>query len=271
LPPPGYLGLAGLGALAWLVVVSLRRLVDRAGLPLEAWLILWILLYADVGGINGIIGTLGFELFRTATRYSIFILCLSLMFAVRRLSLLKCRNEFLTYVAAILCTGIALWDQTPPLVSAQDLEETARAVASDRDFTQKMEQRLPSGAMVFQLPIMDFPESPSPTVGPYDHFRPYLYSNHLRFSFGSDKGRPREEWQHDLAELSAGDAVRRIESYGFSALYVNRNGFSDKGEALIQALKDMGRVDMIESAQGDLIGVFLKPSGQPTLPSGANP
>lgn len=266
LPPTAYLGLAGLGAMAWLVAVSWRRAVEQGKLPLEAWMILWIIIYAEVGGINGILGTLGFQLFRTTTRYSIFILCIALMFAVRQLSLLKYRNKFLAYGAALLGVGIALWDQTPPLVSAADLEETAREVASDRAFTEKMEERLPAQAMVFQIPVMDFPESPALGVGSYDHFRPYLYSHQLRFSFGSDKGRPQEQWQRNLAQLPLGVVINQLESYGFSALYVNLNFFTDKGAALIKSLKDMSRGDMFQSDRGDLLCVFLKPSAQPVRP-----
>jgi len=266
MPLSGYLGLVGLAAMAWLVAVSLRRLADRAVLPLEAWLILWILLYAQVGGINGVFGTLGFQMFRTTTRYSIFILCLALMFAVRRLSLIEHRNKFLVYAAALLCVGIALWDQTPPMVSDRDLADTAGVVASDRKFTEEMEERLPPRAMVFQIPIMEFPESPVAGVGSYDHFRPYLYSHQLRFSFGSDKGRPREQWQQNLAQMPFNAAVGMLESYGFAAIYLNRNGFADKGEALIKTLNKMGRGEIIESDRGDLVCVLLKPSPQPVLP-----
>jgi phosphoglycerol transferase len=265
-PPAGYLGLLGLGAMAWLVIVSLRRAVDREKLPFETYLILWILIYASVGGINGIMGSLGFQFFRATTRYTIFILCIVLMYAVRRLSLVKARNTFLVYGAAVLGLAIAWWDQTPPMVTSAQLDETAQAVASDRGFVEKMEERLPPNAMVFQIPIMEFPESPAPGIGSYDHLRPYLYSHQLRFSFGSDKGRPREEWQKALGQLQLSAAVGKLESYGFSAIYVNRNGFADKGASLIKAFQDMGRGEMIESDRGDIFCVVLKPSPQPVLP-----
>ena len=112
--------------------------------------------------------------------------------------------------------------------------------------------------MIFQLPIMDFPESPAPGVGSYDHLRPYLYSHDLRFSFGTDKGRPDGEWQHQLAQLPFADVIAQLESTGFAAVYVNRNGFPDKGAALIKAFQGIGLGDMIESERGDLLCIFLK-------------
>ena len=52
----------------------------------------------------------------------------------------------------------------------------------------------------------------------------------------------------------------------FSAMYVNRNAFADKGEGLLKAFKQIGIEDKIESDRGDLFCVFLKPSSQPIMP-----
>jgi len=266
LPPSAYLGLVGLGAMAWLVAVSLRRAVEGKRLPLETYLILWILVFASVGGINGIIGTLGFQLFRATTRYSIFILCIVLMFAIRRLSEWRVQYKVVVYGAAVLVMIVAWWDQTPAPVTAAELDETAKVVASDRGFVEKMEQRLPANAMVFQMPVVEFPESLDRRIGPYDHLRPYLYSHQLRFAFGSDKGRPQADWQRAVGELPLNEAATKLESYGFSACYVNGSAFSDGGASVIKALKDMGREEIIESDRGDLFCVMLKPAPKPILP-----
>jgi hypothetical protein len=258
MPPTAYLGLLGLGALAWLLVVSSRRALARTLLPLEAFVILWIILYGSVGGINSLLGTLGFQMFRSTTRYSIFILCLVLMYAVRRLSLIEFRKAWWAYGLAALAVLLAWWDQTPPRVTDQDLADIDGQVASDRHFTEGMEQQLPAGAMVFQIPIMDFPESPAPGVGSYDNLRPYLYSRDLRFSFGSDKGRPVGDWQHRFAGLPLAEVVSQLEDAGFAAIYVNRNAFTDKGVDLMKAFKAMGLTGVIESDRGDLFCVFLK-------------
>jgi len=267
MPPTAYMGIVGLAALTWLVIVSLRGAIIHARLPLEALLILWIFLYANVGGINGIVGTVGIQLFRATTRYSIFVLCIVLMYAANRLSTVKFKDKMLVYGAAILVVLIALWDQLPPQVSQTDLDTTAKTMASDRSFTEAIEKRLPPQAMIFQIPIMEFPESPGPGVGSYDHFRPYLYSHSLRFSFGSDKGRPLQAWQQQLGQAPFNDIVSRLESYGFAAMYVNRNAFGDKGDGLIKACQASGHNEIIESDQGDLFCVLLKPSPQPVLPN----
>ena len=275
MPPSGYLGIISLASLAWLVAVSLRRGVQGEKLPVEAWLVLWIYLYSGVGSINGVIGTLGFQLFRATTRYSIWILCIVLMYAIRRFSGIDFKSLFtrkfgatpwadwFPYGIAFAAVVIALWDQTPPITTQSEMQNIAAAQASDRNFTREMELNLPPNAMVFQLPIMQFPESPT-TIGSYDNLRPYLYSRLLRYSFGTDKGRGTESWQFQIARSQ--QFISKLEQYGFAGLYVNRDAFPDRGEGLLQSLKSIGYDKVIDSAKKDLFCVLLKPSPHPILP-----
>lgn len=265
-PPSNYLGLLGFAALGWLLVNSWRRVAAEGKLPLESWFILWIILYANVGGINSIGGLFGLQLFRASTRYAIVILCILLMYGVRHLSTLRWARSPWAYLAAAVMALVAIWDQTPPFVTDNDLAQTQSQVNSDREFALKMQASLPPHAMIFQIPIMQFPESPAPGIGSYDHFRPYLYTTQLRYAFGSDKGRPWDQWQQDLAQMSFDTVLSRLESYGFGALYINLNGFRDHGESVIQKLKEMGRTDVFTSEKGDLACVLLKPSAQPVAP-----
>jgi hypothetical protein len=270
-PPSCYLGILGIACLIWLAVVSLRRLVVETGrpLPLAAWQVMWILAYSVVGGLNCLAGIFGVTLFRSSTRYSIFILPILLLFAIKRLST-KSMSAATGIAIAGLCMLLALWDQTPPTAQTKvNLAELSRVVESDREFTRQIESRLPKKAMVFQVPIMEFPESPAPGMPSYDHFRPYLHSENLRFSFGGVKGRSWVLWQQDLAKTSnLNEVVAKIQSYGFAALYVNRNGFQDKGEGLYQAMRQLGYTEVIESKAGDLFCVLIRPDAQPILPAG---
>ena len=267
--PSCYLGLLGIAALVWLAVVSVRRLVatPARNLPLEAWQVMWILAYSVVGGMNCLAGVFGATIFRSSTRYCIFILPIVMLFAIKRLSQKRLDTETGITLAGF-CALLALWDQTPPVPAEARTEALARVVDSDRQFMQEMEARLPKGAMVFQVPIMEFPESPS-TIPAYDHFRPYLHSKDLRFSFGGVKGRPWHEWQKEVGKSqSLGDLIRAVENYGFAAVYVNGAGFQDKGAGIKSAFKQLGYTEMIESKRGDLFCVLIHPSATPILPSG---
>jgi phosphoglycerol transferase len=173
---------------------------------------------------------------------------------------------------------LILWDQVPRAPTAEETVTIRRQVDADREFAEKMEAALPEAAMVFQLPVMEFPESPIPGVPSYDHFRPYLYSKKLRYSFGSMKGREREKWQPALQGLmfegatldkqaqriavnttNFSRAIDELKKLGFSAIYINRNGFPDRAKGLEEALLDLGySKPPIRNATGDLVCVVLE-------------
>lgn len=265
-----YLGFVGLAALALLVGTAITDVVRRQAdsIPMEAWQVLWIVLFFSTGGFNAILGSLGFTLFRTGCRYSVVILAIALMYAAQRLTALQRETAshkpsgslpLAAYAAAGALCCVILWDQVPRAPTATATAAIARQVEADREFVAAMEAALPDRAMVFQLPIMEFPESPVPGVPPYDHFRPYLYSKNLRYSFGSMKGRPREDWQKELGKMAFKDAVAEMKNKGFAAIYINRNGFPDRGKALEDSLLEMGYTKPpLRNATGELACIVLE-------------
>jgi hypothetical protein len=268
IPPACYFGIVGIAAFLWLAVVTVRNAIarDRKRIPFEAVLVLWTFFYAVVGGINNMLGVAGFELFRSTTRYCIVIFCLALLFAVRRLSLISRRwPSPYPMVAPFAIALIGLWEFLPPS-AGEDIGVTKAVVDSDREFAETMEATLPKGGMVFQLPVMDFPENPIPGVSAYEHFRPYLYTKDLRFSYGSDKGREQDAWQRVVGGMTPADQVAALERYGFSGIYVNRAGYPDKGAALLEKYKAAGYTKVIDSPLKDLYCVVITPSPNPVLP-----
>jgi phosphoglycerol transferase len=105
---------------------------------------------------------------------------------------------------------------------------------------------------------MEYPDSPLRDVLAYDHLRPYLFTQHLRFSFGSMKGRPREEWQHDVAKLSLPDSIAEIKGRGFSALYVNRKAYPNHAADLEESLRALGYDRKIDNQLDDTFCVLLR-------------
>ena len=266
-PLGSYIGIAGMAAFLWLAGRSIRTAIQPAFRrpPWEALLIAWVFVYATVGGLNCWVGSLGFILFRSSTRYSIYILALVLMFAVRRLGTITApwggRQRTVLALSVLL---LGLWDQVPRGMN-ENQDAVAQAVASDRTFTQQMESKLKPNSMVFQLPIMNYPESPAPGIPPYDHFRPYLYAKSLRFSFGDVKGRPQSGWQAELGLLQPAALMERLESYGFGAIYVNLGGFTDHGKSYLEEASTRGAA-VIYSPMADLACIFLKLSASPVAP-----
>ncbi len=267
-PPACYFGLVGIAAFLWLVVYTIGRAISRPvrKIPLESIQAIWVFLYAMVGGFNAFIGVMGFQLFRSTTRFCIVLLAISLLFAIRRLSLMSRRwSSPWQFVAPLALVIFGLWEFLPTS-AGEDVRYVDAVVNSDRLFAQSMEAALPKGGMVFQLPVMDFPESPIPGVSAYDHFRPYLFTHDLRFSFGSDKGRADAAWQRVVGGLPPAAQIAALERYGFSGIYINAAAYPDHAESLLAQYKAAGRASVIPSQLKDLYCVILNPSPDPILP-----
>ncbi len=176
--------------------------------------------------------------------------------------------------AASAACLLVLWDQVPRAPTADQAAQIARAVESDRSLVDKIEATLPAKAMVFQLPVTD--GTPLPGISGSDHFRPYLYSSDLHWSSNpsSQTLRWQQAVQQKLVEGASVDqqagqvrfvganvrnAVDEMRAKGFAAIYVNRNGFPDRGKGLEEALLDLGYTKPpIRSATGDLACIVLE-------------
>ena len=264
-----YLGVCGIAGFLVLAAVALRQLLRRRPLPGAALAGSWLLAYASVGGVTNVLAFFaGFQLFRATNRAAVFLSALVLFFLVVRLSRWTAGWTPAARVAtALVLAAAGLLDQLPRRPDPARQEAIAAAVRSDARLMAELESALPAGAPVFQLPVLGFPEVVPPhRLTDYEHFRPYLLSTHLRFSYGAAKHRARGRWQRDLEGRPTEELVRRLEAAGFAALHVNRKGFEDRGERLLRELEQLGYPPRLQSALGNQVVVLLRPSPQPQPP-----
>ncbi len=264
-----YLGLIGIAGLVWLAAVALRAVLRRERLPGLALPAAWVLAFASLGGITNMLAFFTtVVVFRATNRFSIFLSAIVLLFLVTRISRWwRSRPAWLSVAAAAAIAVIGLPDELPRGNARAQQQQIARRVGADRQLGAQLERALPPGAMIFQLPVMGFPEVVPPhRLGDYEYFRPYLGTHSLRFTYGSLKGRSRGRWQRDIADLPPADMVHRLEEYGFSALYIDRRGFADRGEKLLTQLSAMDRSRRYESPTGEQVVVMLQPVARPEVP-----
>lgn len=264
-----YLGVAGVLGLFWLSAEAWLAVLRRRRVPGGALMSGWVLAFASVGGLTNVFAFFtGLALFRASNRYSIFLSAIVLLFLVSRLSRWGSgRATRWSRAAALLLVGLGLADQLPRASSSVRQERTVRMALDDREFGQRLEAALPMGAMVFQMPVVVFPEAPPQfQLGDSEHFRPFLATKSLRFSYGAIKGRSRGQWQRDLSSMPTAELVKALESYGFAAIYLNRRGFADRGERILAELAALGRTGRIEGVRREQIVVPLHPSATPVPP-----
>jgi hypothetical protein len=266
-----YLGFVGAAGLLWMMAALMKSLLAqrRRWRPAYSLPAMWILIFSTIGGVNSILAFyFGLNLFRASNRYSVFLLALALLFVVAQLSIrTRAWRPAVRLALAGLIAAVGLWDQLPARNSPEASQLIAGQVRADRRLGEELEKHLGPGAMVFQLPILDFPEGrPQLRVNEYDHFRPYFATRTLQFSYGESKGRARGTWQYDCTHMVPATLVRALEGYGFAALYINRQGYPDNGEKLLAELAAAGRAEVIGEPDQNQVVVRLHPVEQPQPP-----
>lgn len=271
-----YLGIVGLASLGWMTLEFLQAISRRRNqggrIAPFAPQCIWIMGYSVIGGVNCLFALGGLYLFRSTNRYSIFISAICCFFLVSRMARLsQTWQPGMRWLVALGIMAIGLFDELPkPQTRSQTLAIRAE-MENDATFGAAMETMLPEGGMVFQLPVMRFPEGGSVYAATdYSMLRPYFYTKSLRFSFGSEQGRPREDWQFIVEKMPPTEMVTTLEKYGFGAIYINRRGFADRAESLVRAVAGLGKTNFVEDSQREQICIALNPSAGPELPQTDN-
>lgn len=199
-------------------------------------------LLGTIGGFGSLFAHLISPIFRGYNRISIFIGFLALAavgLLLDRLIGAKTNapsRRIVAIAAAVLLLCLGVFDQTTR-AAVPPYDQLASQYTTVGDFVRRVESTLPPGAMVFQLPYVPFPESPPVNrMTDYDHFRPAVLSQNLRWSYGAMRGRPGDAWQHSLSGLPADGLARGLALAGFTGLCVDRFGYADGGARIESAL-----------------------------------
>lgn len=121
------------------------------------------------------------------------------------------RVSTIGWIAVLIVIGIvATLDQAAP-AAIPDARTKQAAFESDRAFVRDLEDRLPADAMIFQLPVVPFPESGGTAYAPdYDQLKlGYLHSTQLRWSGGGMRGRF-ADWQTVAVDQPADVLIRGL-------------------------------------------------------------
>jgi phosphoglycerol transferase len=254
------LGAVGtLGFLLLLVWFFYRRPSAALNHPLTglALLNMAAVLLGTVGGLGALFALLINPSLRGYNRICVYIAFFSLFavawcldkLAQKMSTSLGGRVLFLGLCGLILVLGIL--DQTnrdfvPAYASAEQVFK------HDAEFVGRIERILPAGSPVFQLPYMHFPEA---GIGPgqmqdYDHFRGYLHSRSLRWSYGAIHGREWDAWQATVGKKPLEEMLPLIAAGGFEGIWLDRGGYADSGAQAEATLLRLLNVEPVRSSNG---------------------
>ena len=222
----GFLASAGF---LFLLFHALRRRAStgnarRLALDTLAIVNLAAILLATIGGFGVLLSLFVTSMIRAYNRVCVFIAFFALAGAAiafdplaRRLT--ANRWTMLAFVPGLgLLLALGVWDQTSP-VYVPDYTDLAAQHERDAAFFGQVEEDLPPGSMVFQLPYIFFPEAPPfGKCRNYDHLKPYLLSHSLRWSFGTFRGRPADTFMRMLSSFRPEQMMRVLVLLGYEGL-----------------------------------------------------
>lgn len=255
-----YLGLIGSLGVCLLALISIHKIMlgEIKSVSLNFWLLIFILLFSLIGGLNLLLGVLGFEFLRCTNRFSIFILTIALLFLIDFIS--KKSPSYLLIPISFILVFIGLAEELSGrfALTSQTSNPIETKIKSDKDFTDSIEAHSPGG-LVFQMPVINFPEvGPVNNMQDYEHFRPYLYSKSLHFSYGTNKGRDDANWQKEIEKMPIKNMIKKLEEIGFSVIILNKKAYKDGGYYLINEFLRLNKKVIAENQ--DLIAISITPN-----------
>jgi phosphoglycerol transferase len=241
----GAVGSIGLIAVFGLILSSLAGIKHSRILSITSLIVLVFFMFGTIGGFGSIFAQTITSSIRAWNRISIFIGfgVLLIIFILLQIEIQKRfterRSFFAASVIAIIFLLGGLYDQTISSCKACN-EQTRNAFSMDREFIHSIENSLPAGSAIYQLPYMPFPEVPPLYRLPdYGLSIGFLHSSSLHWSYGGMKGRSGDLFYRSLSKESLAKQLEVIKRLGMAGIYIDKRGFDDNGKTLIKQVTEL--------------------------------
>lgn len=223
----GILGIAGLAALMWAILRSIRRPEANVGnlegaARIAGILALAIVLFAISSGIGTMVAFFLTEHIRAYNRILPFLAFTSLIGGGWLLqTMLTSLGQTTRRSVAVVVGALLVFDITP-LSSYGSRDDMIADYDQSKAYFQKMESSLGDNATVFQLPAIWYPEHPTVNrMLDYDYLKPYLLTETLRFSSGGSHYREGYKWSRAVERLAPPDIIAQTHAKGFVAILID--------------------------------------------------
>ena len=253
------LGVVALAGVIALTVIMLSTLVPARVRPIQPAMGMFGVLavvsifFFSIGGLGSAVAQFFTTQIRTWSRLFIFIGLFGLLAVGHWVTVVSNRNRIIGVLTAVALLVIGVLDQTNPAM-APNYQALRDEVAGLTTFSRAIEARVQAGCSVFQLPIATYPEHD------YAHFRPYLVSTTLRWSFGAFRGTSLADWQLALQQKSTAALVDDVAAAGFCVIEVDRAAAPEGATALEGDLRRLLGAPIAATNDGRLLAWDLAPA-----------
>jgi hypothetical protein len=248
------------------------------------WLALFLIAFSIVSGLNSILGLGGIYVLRGSNRYSIYIGAIALIYMALFLSAHSHRvGKAWRVLLAVFLLSIPCVETILPRLRGAELhrpgedvvswkkgskqwDSRAEAYHSDVEFAKQLDAILPVEAMVFNVPVIDWPSE-----GAYVFYRPAYFTEKIRYSFGNIFGRAKDSWLKSTQNLESKEMVETLKGYGFSGILVYhgpelQEKYKEQVARLLHGLEEI-LPSALQSPAGDFTFFAFPPHPNPRFPA----
>ena len=200
-----------------------------------------LVLMSTIGGFGEIFNVLITSQIRCYNRCSIFILGLSLTALAIAMGKIKIKRQGVVAAISVFILGVGCLDQVNIYADNWQRGDIQQTQSMYESYFSKVENSLGNNTMVYQLPYMDFPEAGSiNNLTDYKHFVGYLYTDHLKWSYGAVRGRNLKAKELNVGDGMTYEFLAGIKGAGFQAVYIDVDGYSDGGTEILRFYNSLG-------------------------------
>ncbi|MDO5503703.1 MAG: hypothetical protein Q4G67_11060 [Actinomycetia bacterium] len=229
----GLVAAFGLVILMAAVFVAVLSRTSRVPTDLRLWAVLALACFAfyTVGGLNSLFSVVLTTQIRTWSRIFLLIMLFGLLAVGYGLTRLGRRHgpRVAGALATLLIVGGVI-DQTNP-DRAPNYAANADLAGQFRDYASDIVAATDEGCAVFQLPVINFPESGLVhELWPYDQVRTYAVADGLTWSAGAIRSTTAQNQISELAQTPVPELFERLRDVGYCALEVSEAAYADEDE-----------------------------------------
>lgn len=234
-----YLGIIGaIGFLVLLFVLFTKKYDKRIILLSE--LNVFAVLLGTVGGLSSVISFTFFRMIRSYNRISVCIAFLTIasvcilcdkIFQSNKVNGLLKKNICMLLVICVF--AVSIWEQCDgvggEVRSIEAIRVTEHMVDDLENYFDEVEDKIGEGAMIYCLPYHRFPEGGwEHNMGNSELYIPYLFTDTLKWSFGSLYGTVGDLWNQKVSQLPTEYMLEQLSICGFDGVYVNGNAYEEE-------------------------------------------
>lgn len=250
-----YLGVLGvIGCI--ILFLALFANVKKSEIKMMSVMTICAILYGAIGGLGVVFFLFVTDMVRCTNRISVYIAFMSIytvcLLLQRLYNWIKQHGTMLSKIlfqfVMCLVLVVTLWNQ----VQWHHFDNNAQIQACDmqQSFVEELEETVPDGAMIYQLPYWEYPPGPGiNNMNPNELLQPYLYSTKVKWSFGAFSGERSLKWNAYVSQLNVNDMVDSLSYMGFEGIFINSGAYTEDEctELTSQLNQIFGKPDIVSA------------------------